>query len=121
MQKLLPYELVQDERGAFLGITRENWAEINFIETRADQIRGGHYHKETRELFLIISGEIDVVVDNIKSGEHIEFAANKGDIFVVEPYELHTFYTRAGAKWINMLSQVLDSQKPDFHRVEKTI
>lgn len=120
MQKLAPYMVIEDERGAFLGITRDAWAEVNFIETGAGQIRGGHYHKETHELFFIISGEIDVVLDDMKSGKHTEFAAKKGDMFVVEPYELHTFHTRTAAQWINMLSRALDSRKPDFHRVEKT-
>lgn len=120
MQKLAPYVTFEDERGTFLGITRDAWAEVNFIETGAGQVRGGHYHKETRELFSIISGKIDVVLDDMKSGKHTEFTAKKGDIFVVEPYELHTFHTRTAAQWINMLSRTLDSREPDFHRVEKT-
>lgn len=116
MQKLLPYKFVDDERGAFLGITRDSWAEVNFIETGAGQVRGGHYHKETRELFFIISGEIDVILDDLKSGKHTEFTVKRGDIFVVEAYELHTFHTRTAAQWINMLSQRLDPREPDFHR-----
>ncbi len=116
MQTLPPYINKVDERGGFCGITQDSWAEVNFIETRADQIRGNHYHKETRELFFIVSGEIEVVIDNLKSGEHLEVSFAKGDIFIIEPYEVHTFRTKTDAQWINMLSKAIDEQDPDFHQ-----
>ena len=116
MQKLSPYTTRVDERGGFWGITRERWAEVNFIETAARQVRGNHYHKETRELFFIVSGEIDISVYNLLSGEHTEMSVTKGDVFIIEPYELHTFRTRTDAQWINMLSVALDPQNPDFHQ-----
>ena len=117
MQKLSPYITRLDERGGFLGITQESWAEVNFIETGAQQVRGNHYHKETRELFFIVSGEIEVVIDNLNTGEHLELSFSKGDVFIIEPYELHTFRTRTAAQWINMLSKPMDPQDPDFHQI----
>jgi dTDP-4-dehydrorhamnose 3,5-epimerase-like enzyme len=117
MQKLSPYITRLDERGGFLGITQESWAEVNFIETRANQVRGNHYHKETRELFFIVSGEIEVVIDDLNSGEHLELSFSKGDVFIIEPYELHTFRTRTDAQWINMLSKPMDPRDPDFHQI----
>lgn len=119
MQILAPYLSKPDERGGFLGITQESWAEVNFIETRANQVRGNHYHKETRELFFVISGEIEVVIDDLNSGEHLELSFRKGDVFIIEPYEVHTFRTVTDAQWINMLSRAIDPQRPDFHQVAK--
>jgi len=116
MQFLSPYMQNSDERGSFLGITRDKWAEVNFIETVANQVRGNHYHKQTRELFFIVTGEIEVIVDNVLSGEHYEFCVRKGDMFIVDPYEMHTFRTRTDAQWINMLSVPLDLKNPDFYR-----
>ncbi|MCA1614344.1 MAG: cupin domain-containing protein [Acidobacteria bacterium] len=116
MQRLSPYTTRIDERGGFWGITQESWAEVNFIETAAQQVRGNHYHKETRELFFIISGEIEIVIDDLVSGAHSEMSVGKGDVFIIEPYELHTFRTKTDAQWINMLSKPLDEQNPDFHQ-----
>ena len=118
MQKLSPYFIRDDDRGGFLGITQESWAEVNFIETGANQVRGNHYHKETRELFFIVSGEIEVVIDDLNSGKHFELSFRKGDIFIIEPYEVHTFRTSTDAQWINMLSKPMDPQNPDFHHVD---
>ena len=117
MLTVSPYIKFEDDRGGLFGITQESWAEANYIETKADQIRGGHYHKETRELFFIISGELEIAIKDLRSGESFEFTANKGSIFVIEPYELHTFTARTDASWINMLSKAHDQQNPDFHRV----
>ncbi len=119
MQRLSPYMRMQDERGGFWGITQEQWAEANFIETEAGQVRGNHYHKETRELFFIVSGEIEIVIRDLKSGEHSEMLVGKGDVFIIEPYELHTFRTRTKAQWINMLSKPVEQQNPDFHHAPK--
>lgn len=115
MQKLSTYFKRLDERGGFWGITQERWAEVNFIETAAGQVRGKHYHKETRELFFIISGEIDIVVEDLRSGERFEMTVTKGDVFIIEPYELHTFRTKTDAQWLNMLSRPHDPENPDFH------
>ena len=118
-EKRAPYMKRLDDRGGFWGITQDGWAEVNFIETAAHQVRGNHYHKETRELFFIISGEIDIVIDDLVSGKHSEMSVSKGDVFIIEPYEVHTFHTKTAAQWINMLSQPVDPESPDFHHAEK--
>lgn len=116
MKKLRPTRLQADERGKFYAITRENWAEINYIETAAGQIRGNHYHKRTRELFFIISGEIEVTIFSLHSHERQVFELHKGDLLLVEPFEVHVFRTKTDSEWLNMLSSVLDPDQPDFHR-----
>ena len=121
MQKLSPYMRMLDGRGGFWGITQEGWAEVNFIETAAQQVRGNHYHKETRELFFIVSGEIEVVIEDLRSGRRLEMSVGKGDVFIIEPYELHTFRTRTDAQWINMLSKPVDRRDPDFHHLANEV
>ena len=37
MQKLLPYTTKSDERGVFLGITQDVWAEVNYVKTVVGQ------------------------------------------------------------------------------------
>ncbi|MCL5125096.1 MAG: cupin domain-containing protein [Deltaproteobacteria bacterium] len=107
---------IKDKRGAFIGICQESWAEVNFIKTAAGQLRGNHYHKETKELFFIISGRISVVVESTSTGEKTEFTAEANDMFMIEPGELHTFYTLTDAEWLNMLSIPMDNTNPDLHR-----
>ena len=116
MERRTPYVAHSDARGRFRGLTRETWAEANFIETGAGQVRGNHYHTETRELFFIVRGEVHVEVEHLRTGERTEFTARAGDIFVIEPMEFHVFRTLTDAEWINMLSRPMDSTRPDLHR-----
>ena len=118
MQHLSCYSQNTDSRGGFFGITRDPWCEVNFIETVAGAVRGGHYHKETREMFFIIAGEIDIELLHIHTDIKNSFTAKKGDMFIIDPFELHTFKCRTASQWINMLSKPLDAVNPDFHRVE---
>lgn len=116
MKRLEAYSLIRDDRGSFRGITQQTWGEANFIETNAGAVRGNHYHARTRELFFIVSGRVDVVIEDLRSRERTCFIARKGDTFIIEPFEVHTLTARTRARWINMLSRPLESAKPDFHR-----
>lgn len=117
MEMLNLYVIHSDDRGIFHGITNSyTWGEINFIETRGGVERGGHYHKSTKELFYILEGEIEVFVRHLVTGKEHRFVAKRDTVFIVDPYELHTFKTLTDAKWINMLSHKLDKSKPDIYR-----
>lgn len=116
MTRLQPYQRTEDARGQFVGLTRERWAEVNLVTTRAGEVRGNHYHASTREMFCILSGRVSIDVEDVRTGVKASFEANPGDLFVIEPYELHTFRTHADSSWLNLLSQALDPARPDFHR-----
>ena len=120
MRVIEPYKKFADARGAFLGIVDSGrWEEVNYIETKAGQSRGGHYHKDTRELFFIIEGEIEISTRDVTEGTAGESATvKKGSIIIVDPNEVHTFTCRTDAKWINVLSRRMDDRFPDFHRPE---
>ncbi|MEW6618561.1 MAG: cupin domain-containing protein [bacterium] len=120
MKRLKPYVIFEDNRGVFLGITHDHiWKEINIIETCANVMRGNHYHKFTTELFYIIEGDIDVEIYSLKDDlQKMEFKAKKGDIFIVEPFEVHRFKANIDSKWINMLSEILDKEAPDIYRYQ---
>jgi len=116
MRKIAPYVFHEDSRGSFRGLTQQGWAEVNFVQTHPGQIRGGHYHRHTTELFFIISGDVEITIRHVMTNESKTFMARPGDLFLVEPLEIHTFRTRTVAQWINMLSEAFDAEQPDLHR-----
>jgi len=117
MRILESYKHFGDMRGEFLGIINDGrWEEINYVETESGQVRGGHYHADTQELFFIIEGDIEIQVVSIDGRSIQKFTAQKGYIFVVEPLEVHIFKCLTRSKWINVLSKRMDDNKPDFHR-----
>ena len=112
------YVIHEDSRGGFLGIINKyTWGELNYIHTRAGVERGNHYHRYTKELFYILSGEIEVHVKNIVTHEEHQFRAKPHMVFIIDPYVVHTFTTIEDSTWLNMLSHRIDEEKPDFYKV----
>lgn len=111
-----------DERGSIEGlINTGTWREINKISSVAGSIRGKHYHQRTRELFIILNGRIEVLLEKIENNvvvgaDCVEVCA--GDVFVIGPYIQHTFTVITDAVWLNALSEPFDQDDPDFFRGE---
>ena len=111
-----------DSRGAIKGIINEgSWQEINQISSKSGAIRGDHFHKETKELFIILDGEIDIslqrVKNNKKTGLVKQLVVKAGDVFLIEPFILHTFTIVKDAKWLNVLSKRIETDNPDIFRL----
>jgi mannose-6-phosphate isomerase-like protein (cupin superfamily) len=120
MQMLPPYKVFKDYRGTFRGIVNTGeWKEINFVETVAGEIRGGHYHKHTRELFYIISGDIEVIVSRTSGESEVVYEFHGGEAFIIEPMEVHAFRCKSAAVWINALSERIDERVPDIYTKSK--
>ena len=115
MQILNPYRHFDDSRGRMLGVINDGqWEEINYIETAAFCTRGGHYHRDTRELFLLISGTVKVRIRAHDRRDIQEFTLSGGSIFVVDPGEAHWLDTQTACAWINALSKRFDEAAPDI-------
>jgi dTDP-4-dehydrorhamnose 3,5-epimerase-like enzyme len=114
----------EDDRGGITGIVNQGeWREFNMISSRMGVRRGGHYHKNTNELFFILSGEIEVFCvkvseDGLPVGSGEKFIVGKGRIFVIEPFVYHTFATLSDASWINVLSNPHDKNNPDMCQLD---
>lgn len=81
-----------DERGQICQILSIPNSQVNYLFTQKDAHRGCHYHKKNREYFYIICGKIEVsafLVDDPDSKQKYIFTA--GDLFVIEPYAMHSF------------------------------
>ena len=115
-----------DKRGYFLGLINfGNWKEINFICSEAGTIRGNHYHENTDELFIILEGKIKIILQNVLGKKKVLdnkkkiFSVKEGDVFLIKKNVNHIFEIIEHSKWINVLSQKIDKEKPDIHRILK--
>lgn len=116
MIRLQPYQRQQDARGSFLGITKDSWHEVNLVSTAAGAVRGNHFHRHTREMFCILSGQVTIDLEDVRTSARSTFEAGPGALFVVEPFERHTFSARTDCTWLNFLSHPFDAADPDFHQ-----
>lgn len=106
-----------DERGSIKGLFNFGvWEEGNLITSKAGTIRGGHYHKGTSELFIILDGKIEITTKELGVDKEAVSIVESGDVFFIEPNILHTFNCIEDSRWINVLSKRLDQALPDFYR-----
>ena len=118
-----PYFTHSDSRGTFEGLVNfGQWQEANLVRSAAGVERGNHFHKETVELFIVLEGEIRVVLQKVENqklvGQPVEKFFKGGDVFLVEPMVNHIFQVLTDAKWLNMLAHKMDSENPDMHTTD---
>ena len=114
---LPPYFTHSDARGSITGMTQgRKWEEMNFITSIRGSMRGGHYHKETKEGIFVVQGRINITMREVKTGKHWSFLAEKGDFFIIPTGVSHTFEMLEDSAWINMLSKAMAGKQKDMHR-----
>jgi len=113
----------EDERGIMKGIINfGKWEELNFFRTKQNQIRGLHYHKVTDELFIILKGKIIIELSSVNFkgqliGESKSILVKKDDVFIIPKNTYHIFKIIEDSEWINALSQKIESENPDIHKI----
>lgn len=110
----------KDTRGVLIEVIRGNcWKQMNFYTIKKGFLRGGHYHKRTRELFFITDGKCLVKVFNVKTKKEKRFIAKEMDLFIVEPFEAHYLKALRDLKMITLLSILHNKTKPDIYETYK--
>lgn len=90
IERLEPDFEFQDERGSLTQLIHEGFKQFNIIFSKAGIRRGDHYHKKNTEAFFVISGSFELTVQKDEKRETCIFKA--GDMFLVSPYVLHSFF-----------------------------
>jgi len=108
-----------DERGFLYQLCREGWKQVNVSQTIKGTFRGGHYHKQTKEAFFIVSGEVEVTLEKDKQIEKQTF--KKGDFFMILPFVVHSFDFKDDTLMVALYDigvEKMDGSKDIFKRGE---
>lgn len=113
---LPPYMYYADGRGIIQGISNSfSWKEVNLIQTHSDEVRGGHYHKQTTELLVICSGRVDVLLESLCDSKVFQFEAGSGDTVLIKPWFKHTVKCLENTIWVNLLDKPMGKVKKDIY------
>jgi len=93
----------KDDRGTIAQLIHEGYPQINVITSKKGVFRGGHYHKENEEAFYIISGKLEVTVNE----ETVTFT--DGDFFGIEAYDMHSFNFLEDTTLVSMYSKGVEN------------
>ena len=87
---LKPDFTFEDQRWVICQITHESFAQTNAVFTKAGEVRGDfHYHRLAKEIFFIISGEIELHLKADDQYETVKFKS--GDMFLIPENVKHRF------------------------------
>lgn len=90
IKSLEPDFVFEDQRGTLTQITHEPFAQTNAVFTKANQVRGNfHYHRYTKEIFYVISGEVKVYATLEDRKQECIFTS--GDMFLIPENVRHRF------------------------------
>lgn len=115
LEIIKPDFIYEDDRGKLIQLVHEGWQQVNIIFSKADVIRGGHYHKQNRELFFIVDGKCRVRVRKGKMAEEYQFS--KGDMFVISEFVTHDFIYEKDTVLVSMYSRgvEMDNGRMDIY------
>ena len=87
-----PLEIFKDDRGIITDIFyKHDIQHVAQIDSMPNVIRGNHYHKETTQHMLMVSGSMEYWYKNLGSDEKPKMILlKKGDLITTPPLEIHT-------------------------------
>lgn len=90
------YKKIEDDRGYFMELFRKSddsfcVEQVSLCHINPGQERGGHFHTRFGEIFLVIDGEMTLVLENVKTGVVSKAVLNKKTgYYRIRPYEKHS-------------------------------
>lgn len=118
MIRLKPRFEFKDGRGIFKEIIRGNeWKELNIAVRKKGVVSGSHYHKKSKECFYVLKGQGKLDIKNIKENSYSYYRFKTNDLFIVEPFELHTFTYEKKTTFVILFSRMFDKKKPDTFKL----
>ena len=84
-------ELHEDERGKIKDIFyKKNINHVAIIDSKANVVRGNHFHKSSTQYILILSGGLEYWYKNAHSSDESKYVnLYEGDIVSTPPNEIH--------------------------------
>lgn len=91
---------------------------LNYVELREGKPRGNHYHKLRHETFYVISGELELRVRDLVTGETASLKMTAGDLARIDPGIVHTFLPSRAGHALEFAPEPFDAA--DVYRLSKS-
>jgi oxalate decarboxylase/phosphoglucose isomerase-like protein (cupin superfamily) len=88
---------------------------LSYVELREGKARGNHYHKLRHETFYVISGEVELRIQDLATSERIAITMRPGDLACIDPEIVHTFLPITSGHALEFASEPFDAG--DVYRI----
>lgn len=113
---LKPDFVNEDDRGTLYQLVSKGYNQVNFIFSKANTVRGGHFHKINNEAFFVISGSFKIILEDGICRE--EYLISAGDFFEIGKNIKHTFEYLQDTEIISLYDNgvELENNEKDIYR-----
>jgi oxalate decarboxylase/phosphoglucose isomerase-like protein (cupin superfamily) len=91
---------------------------LGYLELKQGVARGHHYHKLRHESFYMISGEVNMLLEFLETGEKISVQIFPGDLVIINPGVAHAFLPTQEGKALEFASEPFDAADIYRHAIE---
>lgn len=114
----MTYRKTKDHRGEFRELLKASKVgfdikQVSIFTINAGKIRGGHYHKATKEAFMVLDGTVDFRTETPKWYKVVEYRNHDG-FFTTEVGVKHTLYAKYGATVLVVSDREFNPDNPDI-------
>ena len=81
---------------------------LSYLEMRPGMIRGNHFHKLRQEYFYLISGDIELTLADLSSGQKVSVRISTGDLVYIQPGVAHAFNPTSPGHAVEFAPQPFD-------------
>lgn len=99
----------EDNRGKLVQLVRTGWNQVNYIYSKKDAIRGKHYHKMNNEIFFVISGRIELILETRDRNQVERYILGDNSFFKVAPNIVHSFIFKEDTVIISMYDKGVET------------
>jgi len=108
---------VEDDRGSLFEFVVGSWRQVNILTSKAGSTRGQHYHKDTREKFVVLSGEILFTLSHVVTKDQSQITLTRYESLIIEPYTWHQLEFLTDSTLLSFYSCEFEPDKPDIFRL----
>ena len=116
MKILFPEFRDIDSRRSLTQLFTGDMKQVNIYHAKKGSYLGNHYHKETNEMFYVIKGSFVLRHKDAGMDLQKEQIFNKGQIFLIRPYETHEVECLTNTTFLTFLDFPYDQNNPDIHK-----
>ena len=100
----------KDKRRKLTQVFTAHTKQVNLYYAKRGSILGNHFHKETKEYFLVTRGVL-------RYNDSVSVLA--GEAFVVHPLENHKLECLTDVTLVSFLTKPFDQEKPDLWKKKR--
>jgi len=87
---------------------------LGYLQLKPGLVRGNHFHKLRHESFYMISGEVEMQLEELSSGKKETIIIREGDMVLIDPGIAHAFLPLSEGQAVEFAPEPFD--QADIYR-----